>query len=421
MLAQRAGISASYLNLIEHNKRNVPERVLCAIAQALDVPETEIHDGAESSLLSDLRQAASIHTAQAPETDRMEELISRFPGWARLVGAQARQMRDQAASVAALTDRLNYDPHLQATLHEMLTNITAIRSTAGILSTEDDIPGDQQTRFQNTIHAESIRLSDAAAELVTYLDRTEEAPETAGTPHEAFEQFLEAHDHVFAPLEEGPGAATIERIIASEPLLADEEAIVRARQRLQLYSEDAAAMPLEPFVEAARKTGFAPARLAQVFNVSVLAVFRRLSTLARAGIEAPRFGLVIINAAGQPLYRRPLPGFSLPRFSSICALWPVFQALSVPLRPLENVLTMPDGSEFLARSVAVPVDEVGFGETPHYASGMLVVGLNDAFAWGMIDHGGARHATAVGTSCRLCQRAACPARSEPSLLPIKEG
>ena len=35
-LAKAAGISASYLNLIEHNRRNAAGRVLLALAEALD-------------------------------------------------------------------------------------------------------------------------------------------------------------------------------------------------------------------------------------------------------------------------------------------------------------------------------------------------------------------------------------------------
>ena len=416
-LADGAGISASYLNLIEHNKRNPPERVLARIADALNMPISALRDGAESSLLSDLRTAASNNAAQQAETDRAQELASRFPGWAQLIATQVRQMRDQAATVAALTDRMNYDPRLQATLHEMLTNITAIRSTAGILATESDIPPNQQRQFQDTIHSESIRLSDAAGSLVAYLDRAEEGPKDAATPQEAFEQFLEKHDHVFEPLEENAATDAVSTFVSSEPLLADEEARLRARYWLNLYRSDAGAMPFAEFIEIARKSGFSPEVLSKSFDVSILAVFRRLATLARKGVEAPRFGLVVINAAGQPLYRRRLPGFSLPRFTSICALWPVFQALSVPGHPLENLLIMPDGSEFLARSIAVPLIEAGFGETPHYASGMLVTELNEALAWGMIDRNAVRPRQAVGTSCRLCQREDCAARAEPSLFP----
>lgn len=419
-LAQAAGISPSYLNLIEHNKRNVSDKVLRALAGALDLDPSDLGDQSESALAAELRLAASQLGSEAPETDKVDELIGRFPGWARLVATQMRQMRDQSAAISSLTDRLNFDPHLQTTLHEMLTGITAIRSTAGILATETDIPAPQQVKFQGTIHQESLRLSEAATELVTYLDRTEEAAEEAATPQEAFEQFMESHDHVFDALETKPTTETISQIIETAPLLGSADAKERARVRLESYRHDVSDMPLDAFFEAGKRCGFSPDHLARQFDVSVMATFRRLASLARPGIDAPRFGLVIINAAGHPLYRRPLPGFSLPRFASICALWPVFQSLSVPGRRLETRLLMPDGSEFLARSIALPVSDGGFGDTPHYAAGMLVCDLNEAMRWGMVRAADMVRAQAVGTSCRLCQRNACATRSEPSMLPLKE-
>lgn len=418
-LAQQAGISASYLNLIEHNKRNVSPKVLAAVARALRMDPADLGDQTESALASELRHAATELASEGPEMDQLDELIRRFPGWAQLVATQMRQMRDQAAAISTLADRLNFDPHLQQTLHEMLTGITAIRSTAGILATERDIPGPQQDQFQGTIHEESLRLSEAATELVEYLDRTEESASPAATPQEAFEQFMERHHHVFTALETDHDDSAIDGILAQEPTLASADALERARVRLEIYRADALAMPLVAFFELGKRCGFSPDRLADEFGVSVLAAFRRLSTLARADLDAPRFGLVVINAAGQPLYRRPLPGFSLPRFASICALWPVFQSLSVPERRLETRLVMPDGSEFLARSVAQPVMQGSFGDAPHYAAGMLVCDWNDALRWGMITATESVPAQAVGTSCRLCQRSICATRSEPSLLPLK--
>ena len=57
-LAARAGISASYLNLIEHNRRRIGPDVLTKLAAALGLPEAALSEGAEGGLLEDLRAAA---------------------------------------------------------------------------------------------------------------------------------------------------------------------------------------------------------------------------------------------------------------------------------------------------------------------------------------------------------------------------
>lgn len=417
-VATKAGISASYLNLIEHNKRSASVNVLADIARVLGVPVKSLADGAESELVGELRQTAAQNLAQLPELDTVEEFIGRYPGWARITAAQQRQLRDQSAAISMLSDRQNYDPYLQETLHEMLTTITAIRSTSGILATEEDIEADQANRFQTIIHSESRRLSDAAQELVAYFDRAGETLEEGSTAQESFEVFLSKNQNVFPELETcGDMDDAIGRIIDRDLRGAATETIERAKQRLKTYARDAQAMPLDQTIKVAATNAFSPAILARHFNTDLHTVFRRLASLRRHGIDAPRFGLVIINAAGDPIFRRTLEGFSLPRFSSICALWPVFQALSQPGHALNDLIVLPNGREYLSRAIALPLGEPEFDIKPAYTSAMIVTSLNDAYKYGMIARADRLAARDVGTSCRLCQRKECLSRSEPSILP----
>ena len=57
-VALRAGISGSYLNLIEHNRRRIGGKVLLNIAAALETEPGALAQGAEKSLLTSLRDAA---------------------------------------------------------------------------------------------------------------------------------------------------------------------------------------------------------------------------------------------------------------------------------------------------------------------------------------------------------------------------
>lgn len=58
-LARAAGISASYLNLIEHNRRRIGDEVLARLARALKVEAQTLLAGAEGVLVEDLRAAAA--------------------------------------------------------------------------------------------------------------------------------------------------------------------------------------------------------------------------------------------------------------------------------------------------------------------------------------------------------------------------
>ena len=416
-LAARSGISPSYLNLIEHNRRNTTTRVLEAIAAQLELPVSDLSEGAELALESDLREAAALHSGIEAEADALDEFIGRFPGWASLLAGLSRSARDHSAALSAMAERMNYDPLLQNTLHEMLTNITAIRSSAGILVSEDDLPENMTSRFQQVIQDESRRLSTAAQELVSYFDRNIATPDGNVSPQEAFEMFLESHNHVFPKLEDAAAPADIVTgLVTGEPLLSAPEARLRARQRLLVYAEDARSMPLSEFHRAASDCGYSPVKLARHFDTDLHGVFRRLAVLPRPGLDAPNFGLVIINAAGQPLYRRPLSDFSLPRFSAICARWPLFHALTSIGEAISETIVLPDGREFYSLSSAQLLDEQEFGMRPTLASAMLVTELNQALKYGLIEQNALGPQRPVGTSCRLCPRHDCRARSEPNIL-----
>ncbi|MBD3788699.1 MAG: helix-turn-helix transcriptional regulator, partial [Sphingomonadales bacterium] len=66
-LAQAAGISPAYLNLIEHNRRRPGEALIAALAQAMGVEPEALSEGAEGALFDELREAAaSAEAAPAP-------------------------------------------------------------------------------------------------------------------------------------------------------------------------------------------------------------------------------------------------------------------------------------------------------------------------------------------------------------------
>ena len=84
-LARHVGISASYLNLIEHNRRRIGGKLLVDIAQALGVEPSMLTEGAEAALIASLREAAEDMNTVVAETDKADEFARRFPGWAEVL------------------------------------------------------------------------------------------------------------------------------------------------------------------------------------------------------------------------------------------------------------------------------------------------------------------------------------------------
>ena len=78
-LAETVGISASYLNLIEHNRRRIGGKLLANIARALEVEPALLTDGVDNETLLQMRNAAAFVGTQV-ELGHEEDLAARYPG-----------------------------------------------------------------------------------------------------------------------------------------------------------------------------------------------------------------------------------------------------------------------------------------------------------------------------------------------------
>ncbi len=407
MLAQTVGISAAYLNLIEHNKRRIAGKLLADIARTLEVDPSALAEGAGAALVGQMRDAAAAFPEAAAEETRAEEFAGRFPGWARLVALQRRRIRHLERVTESLTDRLGHDPHLAASLHELLSTVTAINATSSILVEPGEIEAEWRDRFHRNIHEDSERLADTSRALVSYLEASTEAAQSTGTPQEELEAWLAARDYHLAPLE-GETPADPQEVIAGATELTSAAGRSLAEGWAARYRQDATALPLPAFALAARETGCDPAVLAARFGVGMGAVLRRLAALPPDSLDTAT-GLVICDGSGTLTARKPVDGFPLPRFGAACPLWPLYQALSRPLSPVRAVVEMAgrDAARFVAYAVAEPVGPARFDAPPVFEAVMLILPR---------PRGAEGAALRVGTSCRICPQADCPARREPSIL-----
>ena len=407
-LARAAGISPAYLNLIEHNRRRVSEALLALLASALGVEAAALAEGAESALFEGLREAAAGADAveTPPEIARIEEFVSRFPGWAALVADRQARVASLERAVEALSERMVHDPYLSASLHEVLSAAASVRSTAAILAETEEIEPHWRARFHRNIHEDSIRLSDAAQALVAYLDASLESETGLSSPLEEVEAWLAHSDHHLAALER-PHPPAAETLIAGVPELASGAARKLALGHIARYREDAVRLPLEPFVAAVAELGAEPAALAARFGVAPGPVFRRLATLPRGA--GPQVGLVICDASGALTFRRALADFTLPRHGGGCPLWPLYEVLARPevlLRvPVELAGRVP--RRFLLHAFATAHHPGGY-DGPQVIEAMMLIRA-------ATEPRGAPERP-VGPSCRICPRGSCVARREPSIL-----
>ncbi|OYW48219.1 MAG: XRE family transcriptional regulator, partial [Rhodobacterales bacterium 12-65-15] len=130
---------------------------------------------------------------------------------------------------------------------------------------------------------------------------------------------------------------------------------------------------------------------------------RRLALLPELGA-----GLVSCDASGTLTFRKPAPGFPLPRFGAACPLWPLYAALGRPQQAMDRDVQMagPDGRRFRVQAWGVVQRPFGLRGPDLHAAAMLI----------LPEAPGSHPALPIGSSCRVCPRTACPARREPSIL-----
>jgi predicted transcriptional regulator/DNA-binding XRE family transcriptional regulator len=470
-LAEAAGISGSYLNLIEHDKRMIGGALLHRIAAELHVDVGQLSGSADARLAHEVLEIVrSLAIAELDENAALD-LVAEHPVWAQAFVTLHRSYRDARETALALSDRLSQDPTLMELSHAVLTQVTAIRSFAEILEQHAGLAPDERARFSHIIASESEQLGSSAREMITLLGGTLEAPKPS-SPIEEVDDFIIFHGNHFPELEAAaermrrelgknkdqfvaaaelrlaerglsapdlpqgtPSASRRFAIVRAllgaefgeviEELIEDErlttaEAQERAHHALASYAAGAALLPYEEFLEAAEAARYDIEWLAVRFAGSFEQVAHRLVTLRRPGAEGIPFAFLRSDAAGNLSKPFSIPGLRMPRHGGACPLWALYDAFGHGERTLAQMAAMPEGERYLfvARRLAkrnapygdvAPVFSVMLGCDAAYVDRIV---YGDAFASGR-----GSLATPVGVNCRSCPRRACPQRARPALLP----
>lgn len=405
-LAREIGISASYLNLIEHNRRRIGGKLLMDIAHALNVEAHLLTDGAEAGLLGVLGDAARGADLSAQDAAQAEVFAGRFPAWAAALAVSQRRLGELERTVETLSDRMSHDPHLAEAMHELLTNAAAVRSTAEILAGSETLEPEWQDRFHANLDADSTRLAQTAQALARYLEQGKQAPQVREqlSPQQEAEAFLARYDYRFATLENS-GDDTPEAFVERAGSTLSRSAQFILHGVLRQYREDAAQVGLIDIEAAVAQTGPDPLSLARHFDAPVPRVLRRLASLPALGA-----GLVVCDRAGAVIQRKPVDGFSVPRFDSCCPLWPVFGAFGAMGTTLRRRIGQQGKAQpqFDAYATAEAPVSPGYNVPGPARAVMLLLPVPAGDVALPLDD--------VGASCRICPHAGCAARREPSIL-----
>ncbi|MCB9655953.1 MAG: DUF2083 domain-containing protein [Deltaproteobacteria bacterium] len=428
-LAERLSISASYLNLIEHNRRPLSAQLLIRLAQIFALDLQAFATEGEDQLVSDLLEALGdpVFDAYALTGGEVRDFAANNPQVARALLALYRTWhgaRDTSSSdpsedsvqteqpgeevIDLIQKHRNYFPEIEEAA-EVLTRVarTDQRDLVSALSDYVRAVHGIEVRWLGPVGPTATRFDVRRYDAVSHVL---ELSETLVPSSRAFQLA-----HQIALLDHSD---LLDRI-ARDQTLTSPEARALARIALANYFAGAVMMPYLRFLEFARSRRYDIDLLCHRFGVSFEQVCHRLTTLHRPGHEGVAFHFLRVDIAGNVSKRFSASGFRFARFSGACALWNEHRAFAVPGVLRVQISVMPDGQRYLgiARTVQDPWGSHKGSSIPK------VVGLGCEIAAAAhvvyadgLDLASDAVVVPIGSACRVCERMTCVQRAFPSRL-----
>jgi predicted transcriptional regulator/transcriptional regulator with XRE-family HTH domain len=433
-MAEQLGISASYLNLLEHNQRPVTVPVLLKLAQRFSIDVQSLTAEDDSRLVSELMEAFAdpLFDADDIKVGDLTDLVAASPNLGQALLTLYRAYRGGRSNGAPSHEPAAADGEVQVALpSEEVSDFTQQRrnhfkeleSAAEALWREHRLDLDNLPRQLVDILAQRF-----AVEVVI---------RPAGQMDATLREYNPITRQLFLSELLPPSSRTFQLayqignlgwrreidLLASPGKFTSQAADKLARSALANYFAAAVLMPYERFLEAAQRTRYDVEILQLRFRVSFEQICHRLTTLRRAGAEGVPFHLLRVDIAGNISKRFSASGIRIARFGGACPRWNVYDAFATPGMLRVQVSRMPDGAAFFC--IARTLDAVGRPSGRSALSrrvGRMAIGLGCpityagelAYADGLVLDD-PLIVTPIGVSCGVCERLDCIDRAMPSL------
>jgi predicted transcriptional regulator/DNA-binding XRE family transcriptional regulator len=432
-MAARLGISASYLNLVEHDRRPISANLLLLLAQRFDVDLRAFSGGEDSQLGADLLEAFAdpLFESQLVSEKDVREFVSSTPdvaravlhlhhaytaarGSAEMLAEEVVDRQDLAAidrsvpsseQVSDLIQRhMNHFPELEAEAERLWKDAH--------LDSEDLFSAlANHLEKQLRIRVRVVTVTEMA-NAVRRFDPERRELWISEVLRRGSRNFQLAHQVGLLTCSD-----TLD-LMSRDPALTSGESRSLCRVALANYFAAAVLAPYEDFRQAAESLRYDFDLLGHRFRISYEQVCHRLTTLHRKGSNGIPFDMVRIDLAGNISKKFVATGIRLPRFGGLCPLWNVHSAFQQPGVIHTQLSRLPDGTAFFSVARTVRKHRGGYRAPDVLYSLQLNCDVESAkrlvYADGF-DLMSAAASTPVGITCRLCERLDCRARAFPSV------
>jgi len=432
-MATRLGISASYLNLIEHDRRPISGNLLLTLAQRFDLDLRSLAASEDQKLVADLMEAFGdpLFEGQPVSESDVREIVGTSPEVARAMVHLHHAYSAARGSADMLAEQVIDRQELAGIDRRGLSS----EQVSDLIQRHNNHFPELEAEAERLWKDGRLESDDLFGALAQHLDRAHGVSVrvvTVGEMPGAVRRYIPQKKELLISevLRRGSRnfqlayqvglidcAATLERL-AQDVMLTSPDARALARVALANYFASAVLMPYEDYRKAAEELRYDLDLLGHRFRVSFEQSCHRLTTLHRKGAKGVAFDMVRIDIAGNISKKFSATGIRLPRFGGLCPLWNVHAAFLQPGVIHTQLSRLPDGTAFFSVARTVRKHRGGY-RAPDvlYALG-LGCAVEEArrlvYADGF-DLENAAAATPVGVTCRICERLDCRARAFPSI------
>jgi predicted transcriptional regulator/transcriptional regulator with XRE-family HTH domain len=433
-LAKRLGVSPSYLNLIENNRRPLPAQLLLELAKVFQV---DLATFAASD--DDARNAADLlevfvdpmFESHGITNADVRELCASSPNLARAFLTLYRSYMDARTSAETLAERMSDGQEAAGVsparlpseevadmIQHRMNHFPEVEEAAEALVRTARIDPDDAYRGMSRhlleAHGIEVRIVRVADErkAMRRFDPERRTIHLSEVLPPRSRRFQLAHQVGLIT-----SSAVFDKVARDENLTTPESRAL-ARVALANYFAAAVLMPYQPFLDAAKAERYDIELLAHRFGTSFEQVCHRLTSLRRPGAEGVPFHFLRIDVAGNISKRFSGSGIKIARFSGACPRWNVHSAFLTPGMIRIQISRMPDGVVYFCIARTIRSDRGGYN-VPHnvQAIGMgcdVKYARNMVYADG-IDLQNEDAIIKVGVTCRLCDHLDCEQRAFPSI------
>jgi len=204
-LAADLGISASYLNLIEHDRRDLTVPLLLKISQILKVDPHVFAPQQDGQLFAKVTEALHdpLFAQEIFPDDAIANFISDQPELSAQLVKLYQAYKSAQGDLQYMKERLSQDSLLADSSFRLRTLVTSILSLTEIMHDNADLNTKQRQEFLKIVLKDSTALTDTVNEMLGFVvgDHASETGVLA-SPAEATTDFIQSNNNYFAELEQ---------------------------------------------------------------------------------------------------------------------------------------------------------------------------------------------------------------------------